>query len=71
MRPPALVPPHVSMADAARIAQRHGFVLKAVRHEGQLRIALVRPVGADATDRRHAAALVPPGERPRPAHDAD
>jgi hypothetical protein len=59
------------MADAARIAQRHGFVLKAVRHEGQLRIALVRPVGADATERRHPAGVVPPGEHPRPTAEAD
>jgi hypothetical protein len=47
MRPPALVPPHMPLAEAARIAKKHGFVLRQVRHEGKLRIAMVRP---DATD---------------------
>jgi hypothetical protein len=56
---PALVPQHVSMAEAARIANRHGFVLRTVRHEGKLRIAMVRP-----------GAAVPPGDEPPPAQDA-
>lgn len=55
MRTPALVPPHVSMAEAARVAAKHGFVLRTVRHEGRLRIAMVRP-----------DALVPVTEEPPP-----
>ncbi len=42
MRPPALVPAHVPLATAARIAERHGFVLETVMHEGRVRIAMVR-----------------------------
>jgi len=42
MRPPALVPAHVPLAEAARIAERHGFVLESVLHEGRVRIAMVR-----------------------------
>jgi hypothetical protein len=48
MRTPALVPPHVPMAEAARVAAKHGFVLRTVRHEGRLRIAMVRPDAPDA-----------------------
>jgi hypothetical protein len=51
MRTPALVPPHVPMAEAARVAAKHGFVLRTVRHEGRLRIAMVRPDAPEpATD---------------------
>jgi hypothetical protein len=57
------------MADAARIAQRHGFVLKAVRHEGQLRIALVRPVAADAAERLQPTDPAPAAGHPRPTLD--
>jgi hypothetical protein len=60
MRTPALVPPHVSLAEAARIAAKHGFVLKTVRHDGRLRIALVRPASADA------ATLPSPTDPPAP-----
>jgi hypothetical protein len=60
MRTPALVPPHVSMAEAARVAAKHGFVLRTVRHEGRLRIALVRP---DATT---PITDPPPAEAPEP-----
>jgi hypothetical protein len=35
------------MADAARVAAKHGFVLRTVRHEGRLRIAMVRPQAAE------------------------
>jgi hypothetical protein len=43
------------MAEAARVAAKHGFVLRTVRHEGRLRIAMVRP-----------DALVPDTEEPPP-----
>jgi hypothetical protein len=43
------------MAEAARVAAKHGFVLRTVRHEGRLRIAMVRP-----------DALVPSTEEPPP-----
>lgn len=39
---PALVPPHVPLAEAARIAERHGFVLESVVYDGRVRIAMVR-----------------------------
>jgi hypothetical protein len=57
------------MAEAARIAQRHGFVLKAVRHDGQLRIALVRPVGTDAAERSPPTAGAPTPAHPPPTPD--
>lgn len=47
MRPPALVPAHVPLAEAARIAERHGFVLETVLHDGRVRIAMVRRRRAD------------------------
>jgi hypothetical protein len=47
MRPPALVPAHVPLAEAARIAERHGFVLETVLHDGRVRIAMVRRPRAD------------------------
>lgn len=52
MQTPALVPPHVSLAEAARIARKHGFVLATVEYEGRVRIAMVRPArdAADAAD---------------------
>jgi hypothetical protein len=60
MRTPALVPPHVSMAEAARVAAKHGFVLRTVRHEGRLRIAMVRPDAVEpATDPPPAGAPDP------------
>jgi hypothetical protein len=42
------------MAEAARVAAKYGFVLRTVRHEGLLRIAMVRP------DAPPAAAEPPP-----------
>jgi hypothetical protein len=59
------------MAEAARIAQRHGFVLRAVRHEGRLRIALVRPVGADATERPQPTEDGAPPAHPRSTLDGE
>lgn len=58
MQTPALVPPHVSLAEAARIARKHGFVLASVEYEGRVRIAMVRPAkdAADATAANGAAA---------------
>lgn len=57
MRPPALVPAHVPLAEAARIAERHGFVLESVLHEGRVRIAMVRRprTAASTTASRPAA----------------
>jgi hypothetical protein len=67
MRPPALVPQHVPLAEAARIARRHGFVLRAVEHEGQVRIAMVRPGSAPAGAVADPGASVEDGGAATPA----
>lgn len=70
MRPPALVPAHVPLAEAARIAERHGFVLESVLHEGRVRIAMVRrPRTAATTSSRPAARDA--GSEPATPADSD
>jgi hypothetical protein len=58
MRRPALVPAHMPLAEAARIAERHGFVLESVLHDGRVRIAMVRPP-RPATARSGGSAVPP------------
>lgn len=54
MTSPAFLPAHVSLAEAARIARRHGFVLRVERHAGRFRIVMVRPERAPSEARVEA-----------------
>jgi hypothetical protein len=62
VKSPAFLPAGISLADAARIARRHGFVLRTVVHAGEVRVVLERP---GATERNDQPAELPTSERAR------